>query len=166
MDPFTIELFTKAHAASSKAWISSLDPFVLPPISQLVVSYGTGPVDVDILERILFYDHFPAVKYWPGIDWDDLKQLLGPDYHWPFLYSGDWDWNHCLLFGAESFRYPPEGFCSRPLCLMNGRSCACGPERQLPLRHVGQYVMHDGRYVYGASFVHRLEAALVRSSII
>lgn len=126
----------------------------------MVVEFGSGQVDVDILERILFYDNHYAVRHYPGLEWDDLKSLLGENYPWSFLYSEHAEWNHSYLFGAESHRYPPEGFCARPLCMINCRSCACGPDRQLPLRHVGQYVMHEGRYVYGAVRIHRLDAAI------
>lgn len=148
-DPFTLKCFLEAHKRSAAEWLDWLP--LLRPLANLVVEYGTGPVDRDILERVLFYDHFQEVKYGRGIEWDYLKQLLGPDYSWPFLYGRYQDWYRNYLFGAESYWDLPIGFCARPMCMVD-RYCICGPMEQLPLTHV-----------YRACHVHRLEAAIVAS---
>lgn len=159
LEPFTVEVFLKAHKKDSSKWTAYCP---LPQqVTNLIVEYGTGPIDTDTLERVLFYDHYHQVKDGYGIDWDQLKTLIGPNHTWPFLYSEYFEWNQYMLFGAESFRDPPAGFCSRPMCMIE--RCICGPDTQLPLRHVAQYVMHEGRFVYAACCAHRLEAALFAS---
>lgn len=155
---FTVQLFEKAANLTVKRHASFYQTglILLPCLERIVAEYAVT-VDSDDFEQVLFYDHYRDVKYGPiGIDFEYLKKLAC-DSTWP-LFT-DVEWWHWQFFGHDSYGDLPKGFCSRPFCRYYG-SCNCGPDRQLPLRHVENYILHRGLYILGGCRLHRLDIHL------
>lgn len=59
--PFAVKCFLEAHRRSAITWTPFL-PVLLPELKALVVEYGTGPINKEIIHQVVFKDYAAEIK--------------------------------------------------------------------------------------------------------